>query len=270
MFTVIIPIDFSAVSDNAIRYAIGLKDTIKDVHYVFYHSTLYQEHILDNNTAESFAEKHISSVIADSTSLESFSYKIIINDDYVDDSVKHLSESMNASLIIMGIRGKNKLEQKFIGSNTLAIAKKIDCPVLIIPGKAQYKGIKNIGIAIPFNKDTIKLVPYLKIRNIVEQLKANLHIISVEPIGNAPQHIVFAGENAVHHMFNDINPQYQIYQSNDIVRSILRSAEEEHLDIISTIAEEHNFWERVVKSSVTSALAFNHTIPLLVFSKEKK
>lgn len=269
MFTIIVPIDFSPVSDNAVLYALGFNDQYENVHYEFYHTYFYHEIAEANTDFTAEAEKHLHNLIEMHAGSKKVAYTLTVNDGFIVDNVEAIANAKNASLVVMGITGKNRVAQKVIGSNTLALAKQIDTPVLIVPAHATNNTVKNLGIAIPFNKDTISLVPYIKIRNIVSLLDAQLHIISVEPISNTPNRVVLAGENAVHHMFGDLNPKYQIYNNNDVVESILRSIEEENIDIITTIAEEHGFWESIFRKSITDTLAFNNKIPLLVFNKEK-
>lgn len=269
MFTIIVPIDFSPVSDNAVLYALGFNDQYDNVHYEFYHTYFYHEIAEANTDFTAEAVKHLDNLLAMHGGDKKVSFTLTVNDGFLVENVKAIANDKNAALVVMGITGKNKVAQKVIGSNTLALAKQIATPVLIVPAHAINNGVKNLGIAIPFNKDTITLVPYIQIRNVVSLLGAQLHIISVEPISNIPNRIVLAGENAVHHMFDDLNPKYQIYKNNDVVDSIQRCIEEENINIITTIAEEHGFWESIFRKSITDTLAYNNKIPLLVFNKEK-
>ena len=41
-------------------------------------------------------------------------------------------------MIVMGLTGKSPLEQRFSGSNTLKMAEKNVCPVLIVPEDAKF------------------------------------------------------------------------------------------------------------------------------------
>lgn len=267
MFTIIVPIDFSPVSDNAVMYALAFNDLYDNVHFEFYHTYFYHEISEANKDFTAEAVKHLDNLLAAHGGDKKVSYNLTVNDGFLVDNVKKIADATNAALVIMGITGKNKVEQKVIGSNTLALAKQIETPVLIIPAHATNKGVKNLGLAIPFNKDTISLVPYLKIRNVVSLLATQLHIISVEASNNT--HVVLAGENAVRHMFDDLNPKYQLYKSDDVIASIHRCIDEESLDVITTIAEEHGFWESIFRKSITDTLAYSNKVPLLVFTKQK-
>jgi len=65
--------------------------------------------------------------------------------DFIDALEKQARHS-DAHLIVMGITGKtgkSKLEQVFLGSNTLKMIEKNVCPVLVIPPTAQYFEVKN-------------------------------------------------------------------------------------------------------------------------------
>ncbi|MBU8908685.1 universal stress protein [Desertibacillus haloalkaliphilus] len=57
--------------------------------------------------------------------------------------VKHANEG-NYDLMIVGSRGKNKLQQLVLGSVSHKVAKRVNCPVMIIKGK-YVSNIKNVS-----------------------------------------------------------------------------------------------------------------------------
>lgn len=73
----------------------------------------------------------------------------VVNNDTLTEGVASLVKQYQASLIVMGITGRNKVGQKLIGSNVFQVSQKADVPVLIIPAKARFTKIENVALALP-------------------------------------------------------------------------------------------------------------------------
>ncbi len=58
-----------------------------------------------------------------------------------------LKLSAETDLLVMGTHGEQGLIDKVFGSVSLSVSRNADCPVLIVPKKAKYKGIKQILFA---------------------------------------------------------------------------------------------------------------------------
>ena len=84
-----------------------------------------------------------------------------------------------ADLIIMGITGKSAIAQVFFGSNTLKMAERKVCPVLIIPESATFSPIKNVMLTSDF-KNTVESTPSGLIKGFLDVFKPQLHIVNVD------------------------------------------------------------------------------------------
>ena len=80
-------------------------------------------------------------------------------DDFVDGLEKTASHR-RADLVIMGITGKSAIAQVFFGSNTLKMAERKVCPVLIVPQKLRSAHLKNVMLTSDF-KNTFRYNPQL-------------------------------------------------------------------------------------------------------------
>src|SRR3712207_6243218 len=127
MITVIVPTDFSAVANNAARYAVQMLTGHYDAHLVLFH--VYEKpaegRMMDAALNQLKEELLLIGIAKIETRLEESS-------DFIG-SLDRLARQLDAQLIVMGITGKSRLEQVFFGSNTLKMVEKNACPVLIIP-----------------------------------------------------------------------------------------------------------------------------------------
>jgi hypothetical protein len=80
----------------------------------------------------------------------------------------------------MGAKGKTGLEKVVFGSTTLTAIRHLAWPVICVPpGKEFGAGIKKIGFACDF-KQVARSTPVQFIRQIVKELKAELHVLNVD------------------------------------------------------------------------------------------
>src|SRR5690606_18759694 len=53
--------------------------------------------------------------------------------------------------ILMGTKGASNIGNREIGSNTAEVITKVKCPVLVIPERAKFRGIKNVAFPTDYN-----------------------------------------------------------------------------------------------------------------------
>lgn len=273
MNTLIVPVDFSETAVNAARYAAALSAELSPAKIVLYHSTIATDHeeSATELPAEEAAENELKSLvnvlaaITPETEVET-----LVNDGYLLEQIKTLADDHNALFIVMGITGKNKLEQKLIGSNTTKIAQQSGYPVLVIPETVLYEPVEQMVLALQFKESLLEKVPAAAIRDMVTRLDAKLTILNIED-GNddTPAQYVRAGQQAAHLMFDGMNATFEMLEAKNAVEGITGYTAQHKVQLIVSIAEEHSFFNHLLKGSTTNKLAYQSNIPLLVFKALK-
>ncbi len=273
MNTLIVPVDFSETSLNAARYAASLSNQLVPCRVVLYHSTIatLPEKELSKASIHNDADKWNTDLITNLREVAPETEFInIVDDGFIFEKVQALVNEYKALLIIMGITGKNKLQQKLIGSNTIHIALQATCPVLIVPPRTTYQPIKQVGVALQLEKNLVEHVPHEAIKSLVNALNASLMVIHVEPEYHATAaSILLAGQQAAHRMFDSIGATYHLLDNDHIAESIADYALDNDAQLVISIAHEHGFIQQLFKGSVTRDLAFYATLPVIVFGAKK-
>jgi len=164
---------------------------------------------------------------------------------------------------VMGITGKSPMRQTLIGSNTLKIAMRDVCPVLIVPAQATFNGIKNVALASDFkNVEEITPVGYLKA--VLDFFKPQLHIVNV----NSEIHVALNEELKEERawllqQFSEYNPEFYFITTFDFHETIEQFVQDKNIDIIINVPRNHSFYDSVFKTSATKKLAFHSSIPVL-------
>ncbi len=138
MKNIIIPVDFSIYSENALKVAAMMAKkydySLTLIHMLELPSG-YSEH--DSTYAKSivfmlkFAEQKINQFIAQDY-LEGINIKVIIKHFTLFPEIGPIAKENNSSLIVMGSHGKDYQNGEYLGSNTEKVVKNSKIPVLVI------------------------------------------------------------------------------------------------------------------------------------------
>lgn len=256
MKNVIIPVDFSETSLNAARYAASMLSGNPGENVILY------------NMFSKLEDADMATEYLDSLAKE-FNDKGVTNTEIVKEKGNDLIDNLDrlafqkaASLIIMGISGYASVTKKIIGNNTLKMAEKNICPVLIIPPNAKYDGIKNIAYTCDF-KD-LQTTPVLFIKMMLDLFKASLHIINVDS-----EHYIAlndeyeAGKQKINEMLGQYKPEFYFMRWNSFHEAINQFAADYNIDIILTVPKYHSMLSRVLGTTHTKELVYHSTVPVL-------
>ncbi|HEX8332335.1 MAG TPA: universal stress protein [Segetibacter sp.] len=258
MNTVIVPVDFSETSLHAARYAAKFFIDVEEVSIILYHS--YSKASEQEEAQKKLDELKAELLLESNGKFEALTHQ---GDDFIDElerAVRHRS----ADLVVMGITGRNAIAQLFIGSNTLKMAQRKVCPVLIIPEKAEYKPVKNVMLSSDFN-DTLNVTPSVPIKKVLNFSCPNLHIVNVDPA-----HYISITEryekeqDNLREMFAEYNPEFHFMRLYDVDEALNLFAEEKKIDMIIAVQQNHSFLEKLYKRSRTQSLSYKSNVPILV------
>jgi len=257
MTTIIVPTDLSQVADNAARYAAQMVKGNYDLNLILYHVYEIQSEketasVLLEKLKEELQSKHFAKV---ETRMDE-------GGDLID-CLEKLARHSDAQLIVMGITGKSKLEQVFLGSNTLKMVERNICPVLIVPPTAQFFEIKNVCLLSDF-KDVQGSVPDVPIKNVLNLFRPSLHIVNVNSEHYVSLTQEFMAERSrMLEMFQGYKPEFYFIGTFDLLDTVQTFVADKNIDMLITIPRNHSFFGSLFKTSNTKRLVYESTIPIL-------
>jgi nucleotide-binding universal stress UspA family protein len=154
---ILIPVDFSDTSLLAIRHAAFLaKYTKGDVHLLHVINKMYEHyavveqplHIDDPQKYETSASNKLNELADSIRSEYGVSVNTIVSLGNPTKEIIKNAQDIKADLIVMGTHGYSPMEELMIGSNTLKVITKSECPVMTMSVDAQRFGYKNILMPI--------------------------------------------------------------------------------------------------------------------------
>ncbi len=258
MNTVIVPVDFSETSLHAARYAAKLLTGHYGVTMILYHS--YSKSSEAAQATESLEQLKAVLMKDNVVKMETLAHE---ESDFVD-GLEKAARHRRADLVIMGITGKSAIAQVFFGSNTLKMAERKVCPVLIVPEKAAFNPIKNVMLTSDF-KNTVSTTPSAPIKDFLDVFNPQLHVVNVDK-----DHYISLTEDyenekqELKKLFADYKPEFYFMRLYDVDEAINLFAESRNIDMIIAIQKNHSFIGKLLSGSRTKTLSYHSKMPILV------
>ena len=258
MNTVIVPVDFSETSINAANYAAQLLTGHYGVTMVLYHS--YSKASEAEGATESLEKLKANLVKEYIVKMEVLAHE---ESDFVD-GLEKAARHRKADMVVMGITGKSAIAQVLFGSNTLKMAERKVCPVIIVPENATFSPIKNVMLTSDF-KSTLNTTPSVPIKDFLNVFKPQLHIVNVDN-----EHYISLTENyeaekqELKQMFAEYNPEFYFMRLFDVDEAINLFAESRNIDLIIAIQKNRSFIGKLLNGSRTKTLTYHSKMPIMI------
>lgn len=272
MKTILLPTDFSDVSDNAINYAVEFAKLTQSKLILFhvYHVPIITTDTpivipsmeeLGNDCMDGLKkiEERIHSLHGGSLQVEC-KCECGLEVDEINEYIKNNP----VDLVITGMKGAGGLEEKLIGSVTTSLMRKLKCPVMAIDKSCRFKSIDKIALACDYKEIKTKaaLDP---LKQIIKLFKSHLFIVNVlkeqkELIPTTEQAIA-----GVHlgHLLEDVDHSFHFEESSNVVEGINRFVDKHNIDMVVMVPRSHSILQNIFHEPNTKRMAFHTHVPLL-------
>jgi nucleotide-binding universal stress UspA family protein len=275
MKTILVPTDFSKGAYNAIMYAVQFAKDF-DAKLVICHAfELPAQGINLMIDFSSELEKNAKVELQKLEYLIKESEQADVPIEYVallgdlNEVLKTLTKQFDADLIIMGTKGESDLASKLFGTNTVSIIKNCRKSLLVVPGKAKYKEIKNIAFAIdylrPASDETLKVLRSIALHN-----NAKLSLINVHTDGEIGEFIASVKDMQIWYQkeLDGVNIDFVFIENYAIEDGIFEFIWNNDIDLLAMITRKHSFFDEIFRKSISEELALHSDIPLLTMHEE--
>lgn len=270
MKLLIVPTDFSPVSDNALKYAMDMAVTMNAnimLVNVYQLPISYSEVPLVTISLDELrkiSENKLAEVKDNVLKITNNKIKVYTESRLgdVSEEVKNLVDTLQPFGVVMGTRGVSGAGRFFLGSNSLSVIEKIGVPVFIVPPGASFKPIKRIGLATDL-RDVVDSTPVGAIRELVNFFNADLHVLNVD--FERRHFTAYTPEESLklETLLMGLNPIYDFIEKKDVDEGLIEFAEKKEFDLIVSFPKKHSLLERVFEKSTTRELIHHTHIPLM-------
>lgn len=268
----LVPTDFSDTSKNAARFAVQAVANDQDATLILYN---LHDLVAAGSDGSLLTETENDRMIVLTQALNQLKTELLALSpqakieivaeagsslvDNLDRYVRH----HGIDLVIMGITGATRLEQIFMGSNTLNLVDKGICPVMIIPPDATFSPIKNIALASDL-KEVDTTTPIAPIKAVLKLFGASLHIVNVDSEHYVDITDEYKAERVkMEKMFEGYNPEFYFIRQYDFQEAISQFSLDRAIDAIVIVPKRNSFLSGLFKTSHTKKLAYHSHIPIV-------
>lgn len=280
---ILIPVDFSDVSNNALEYGVAFAESIgADVtlfHSVSYpgadplapaydHSaTVAQSELI--NQREDVARTNMQNQVDQLKKRDSMkgSIDFVIAVGFPVDEIIRVTDENDYSFVVMGTKGESNFEDTILGSITSNVIRKSNHPVLAVPEGTTFNGISNVAFATNYDegdKDAIH-----KLLDITQNFSnAQITALHVRPEDeNDEQNAKQLQEMITNENYGE-RVKLDSIESQDVEKGINQYIEQQNVDMVAMLMRNMGFIRRMFDPSLTKKMAFHTNVPLLVFHHE--
>ncbi len=271
MQNILVPVDFSKDSMNALDHAIFLANTfmlnLRIVH-VRKDKNYDKPFILEGTdkayikTTEDFCEDIISGYKPKYKGGGTFDY--VIREGRIYKGITDQSEKDHSKMIVMGTHGISGFEEFWLGSNAYRVVCKAPCPVMTIRNGFKKMLINKIVLPIDARQDTRVKVPYTC--DLAKIFKAEVHVIDVRETNN--KDIIarlnkYADQSADYLEKRGVKTLRDSFKGSDVADLTIAYAVHAEAQLISMVSNHRGNPMRMYLSSEAQEMVNHSPIPVL-------
>ena len=277
MKTILIPVDFSETSTNALEYAIEL---IKDIEVdrIVLLKTFYKSVYEQILPSADFVLLSVEDVQAErdeiNAQLKSLTERLlkkcdpsvkvqtVISELPLLRSIHQLIGEVHPDLLIVGGDDPASQDESYIGQHVIGIAKTSPVPVMIIPACATYEKIRRA--LVPCDFTMVSRLSILKsLHSPLEWLHPELVVLNIDP---KQTHISHEEEHAdmLKELLEGYTYHIQYAEDKNTVKGILKFARTNDVQLVTALPGKYSFFYKVTHNSTTEALTANVCQPILI------
>lgn len=199
--TILVPIDFSGISLNALNHAIEVaKNNQNDI-------TLL--HIEDGKKS---SDNELIALANTHSIANNLMINTLIKSGNVSETIQKVAEDGNYEMIIMGSHGTSGWKS-MMGSNASKSLKGATCPVIVVKENTPYTGYKNIVMPIDLSVESKQKVSWAI--HLAQKFDATIHLIYEEQSDEYLKIGIKGNIHQVADVLKENNVKYDLHQMDD-------------------------------------------------------
>jgi nucleotide-binding universal stress UspA family protein len=253
---ILVPIDFTPVTENALKYSIGLTETLPVNNITLFH-------VIASEKESAAAADKLSALIQKYKEQTQAKPDSSVKAGNIFDLIGKTAAELQASLIVMGTHGIKGM-QHIIGSRAMRVITNSETPYIVVQ-KKPYTQIKKILVPVDYTHEVKQILPLLQSLN--EKFKATFHLIKEEAKDDFISNKIRNNLMYFKSFLNDNNIPYVetgSYVASSKYKDVLQKADSAEADmIVTTIDPETNITDYIMGVEEQKLVANESQIPVL-------
>lgn len=270
MKKILVPLDFSTCSENALQNALLIADRMQ-MELILLHSFLIPVAMVEHapgylaqevEFSEKNAHDQFNHLLKRFPNLKKVPHQKLIQAGPLLDAVRSISENEDLALVVMGTHGASGLNRVLLGSNAYHVMKNVDCPVIALPEDADIKKLKRIGLAGDY-KEALNPECLQPVIDLAIALYAEVAVIHIDRDENLDAHETELAKRLGGYL-KHVPHSFHFRTDQDVEEGLVAFSKEENIDLLAMINRQHSFLDWLTRSSETRRMMLDIPMPLMV------
>lgn len=279
MKKILFPIDFSAASINAFKYALRfaakMDAEILTLHVYDLPSGVYTDvydYLTENYNISELGqfENFKSEVpklreIAETLGLGHVRMSHMLESGNAVEAILSVQIAERVDFVVMGTKGASGLQEIFLGSVAEEVINRATVPVLAIPQKCAYHTIKNALFLTEFERRQYGALE--RLLDVLESFRPDVHVLQVKKNHEPTDDALLAQWKQ---QFEGTKTTFNILAHNAPEETVLDFIEIEDIHLVAMATRHKGFLERLFLFSLSRNLAYHAQVPVFSIPVEAR
>ncbi|MEO1255713.1 MAG: universal stress protein [Bacteroidota bacterium] len=277
MKDILVPVDFTSGSENALRYSLDLANSLRARLSLLH---IIEEGDKEQNSPQDIVESYRTGNIPEAISILG-KYVTKIQDDMgvsvdilfeiqtgkAENKISQYAEEIAADLIVMSTwwaKGLGGKIDQWKGNMATRVIEKTQRPVLLIPEHLNFSGFDHIVYATNF-KESDQRVPK-ELLDLNKSTNLELSVVHVHRSGTLYGPIEFDYLNKLYRMEKGkVNVYFYTIHHEKVIDGLNSFINQEKGDVLAMLVHEKlSIFERLLGADIPKQMSFHSKVPLLI------
>lgn len=280
MKTLLIPVDFSTTSDNAVDFAIEWSKAYEYDRIILlktFYDTVF-DHIVVSAEYAPVSPHYMARERQEATLLmDNLSQHIISKTARAVQVISMVSEAPllrailevvrdeSPELIVLGSDNYSYSSGSFVASNVISIAKASPVRVMVVPATYTYQPVKNILVPCDYKTlDSLHKLQNLRIPPQWQDSKLLVLNVDTKERHLDPDDQLKEAEQHIHQLLRDYKHDICYSSDKNIINGILKFTESHKIQLIISLPGKHSFLYYLTHKSISDAICRNAKEPVMI------
>ncbi len=270
MKKILVPLDFSACSDNALENAILIADRMH-MELILLHSYLIPVAMVEHapgyltqeiEYSEKSSKEQFGHMLARFPKLEKMNFQKHIVAGPLLDAVRNIQKKEDLAFVVMGTHGASGLNRVLLGSNAYNVMKNVNCPVIALPEGANLKGMKRIALAGDY-KNALNPTCLQPVIDLASTFYAEIAVIHIDQDKDLERHEMELAKRLEGYL-KHVKHSFHFRTDYDVEEGLVAFAKDKKADMVAMVNKRHSFLDWLAHGSETRRMMLDIPMPLMV------
>lgn len=260
---ILVGIDYSKSSDNALNYALKLASKLKAEIILFHvfdfpvvqtYSGLFA---LNYKDVKNFDAKKLEVIKQKALKKQAgINISVLNTSQPFDEAIKSVIAGKGINYVVLGLATKNKISKMIYGTHGVDVASKIDCPLIIVPEKYTVHNQNNIAVCVD-NQDAIKKKIIGKALKVSADMKAKHQLVHIKTEDE------FFYVDRIKAASDNEKWGVKVVEASDFNSGLKQHLKKHKADAVVIFSHSHSPFYKLFNNTHTKSVAFNSNIPVI-------